>query len=120
MREYVANNVTIQFPFDPYKCQEIFMEKVVRALQSSANALLESPTGTGKTLCLLCATLAWREAYMARRQLAQAFSRGLVDNFNDDLRRSLDMTVSALPDKGKTIKLALIRNCIHYVLFKIT
>ena len=52
--------VPIHFPFRPYKCQEDYMGVVLDALLRSENALLESPTGTGKTLCLLCATLAWQ------------------------------------------------------------
>ncbi|TDH73356.1 hypothetical protein CCR75_007110 [Bremia lactucae] len=52
--------IPVEFPFPPYDSQIIYMEKVLLALMSKQNAILESPTGTGKTLCLLCATLAWR------------------------------------------------------------
>lgn len=55
--------VAVEFPFPPYDSQLIYMEKVILSLASKQNAILESPTGTGKTLCLLCATLAWRRHY---------------------------------------------------------
>ncbi|XP_060083627.1 regulator of telomere elongation helicase 1-like, partial [Ylistrum balloti] len=61
--------VHINFPFDPYACQEAYMDKVLESLQTSQNAVLESPTGTGKTLCLLCASLAWLQGRKAQTEL---------------------------------------------------
>jgi hypothetical protein len=59
---FSIRGVDVEFPFTPYECQIAYMASVIEALQTKQNALLESPTGTGKTLCLLCATLSWREA----------------------------------------------------------
>ncbi|XP_047390881.1 regulator of telomere elongation helicase 1 isoform X2 [Sciurus carolinensis] len=61
MPKVVLNGVTVDFPFQPYQCQQEYMSKVLECLQKKVNGILESPTGTGKTLCLLCTTLAWRE-----------------------------------------------------------
>ncbi|CAM9777697.1 unnamed protein product [Sphacelaria rigidula] len=55
------NGTPVAFPFKPYDCQLTYMRGVLAALDGSTNALLESPTGTGKTLCLLCASLAWQQ-----------------------------------------------------------
>ena len=61
------SNIEIYFPFTPYKTQINYMQKILHNLNQkfllnekyNAIAALESPIGTGKTLCLLCSTLAW-------------------------------------------------------------
>ncbi|KAL6615001.1 hypothetical protein ACP70R_037271 [Stipagrostis hirtigluma subsp. patula] len=63
MPVYTIRGVDVDFPFDAYDCQITYMERVIESLQQGKNALLESPTGTGKTLCLLCASLAWRRTF---------------------------------------------------------
>lgn len=50
------------FPHDsPYEIQIEFIEKMIYCLDNGINAIFESPTGTGKTTSLLCASLAWQQ-----------------------------------------------------------
>ena len=61
-------NIDVYFPYELYQCQEIYMQKIIQTLNKKcldknnefkSVAALESPTGTGKTLCLLCSVLSW-------------------------------------------------------------
>ncbi|XP_078491540.1 regulator of telomere elongation helicase 1 isoform X1 [Ciona intestinalis] len=58
------HGIKVEFPFTAYEVQKSYMTKVIQALNTHQNAALESPTGTGKTLCLLCSTLAWRRQHL--------------------------------------------------------
>ena len=78
MPVYDICGCSVDFPFEAYPVQLVYMEKVVLALEHGSNALLESPTGTGKTLCLLCAALGWRRAQVERQRAASASAPGGV------------------------------------------
>eukprot|EP00729_Bicosta_minor_P030860 gene30860-20874_t len=58
--------VTVQTPHKPYPSQLALMSGCIRAIKARSNALLESPTGSGKTMALLCSALAWQRAEASR------------------------------------------------------
>lgn len=63
------SGVKVRFPpFRPFPGQIALMNKVLKAAQNRQNALLESPTGTGKTLALLCSTLSWQVHHFHNQQ----------------------------------------------------
>ncbi|KAL4481081.1 hypothetical protein ABPG72_015036 [Tetrahymena utriculariae] len=62
------NNVEVYFPHKPYDVQVIYMESVIKCLQERTHGLLESPTGTGKTLSMLCACLGWLQQRREQQQ----------------------------------------------------
>lgn len=81
------DGVPVEFPHTPYPCQITFMQNVLQALKNRENALLESPTGTGKTLSLLCAALAWRTAETGRRQLMEQTAVSRTANYDTIMER---------------------------------
>jgi chromosome transmission fidelity protein 1 len=45
------------FPFTPYPCQLSLMRAAYRTMELGGVGVLESPTGTGKTMSLSCVRL---------------------------------------------------------------
>ncbi|CAO2813328.1 unnamed protein product [Amaranthus hypochondriacus] len=47
------------FPYKPYNIQLDFMDSLYQFLDQGGISMLESPTGTGKTLSIICSALQW-------------------------------------------------------------
>lgn len=105
-QEYILEGVKVQFPFEAYPCQlellqnvcirpttdrlaansSMYPEQIIKTLNGKGeNALLESPTGSGKSLSILCAVLGWLEHQKALRR-AEA-ERAVEKIAIDDIKR---------------------------------
>ena len=85
----------IRFPYEPYDVQKVYMQKVIDCLKDKKFGLLESPTGTGKTLALLCASLAWLEDERGRAPV------GGINGPDADIKAMLDPNFEG-PNMGKS------------------
>ncbi|CAH0559866.1 unnamed protein product [Brassicogethes aeneus] len=90
--------VAVEFPFEPYELQREYMDKVIECLQNETNGVMESPTGTGKTLSLLCSTLGWLQVKKAQIQ-AQRIN-GIVEEEKQGFMGNLLKELTGKVDKG--------------------
>ncbi|XP_040929439.1 Fanconi anemia group J protein isoform X2 [Betta splendens] len=80
--EYTIGGVKIHFPCKAYPSQLAMMNAIIRGLNSECHCLLESPTGSGKSLALLCSALGWQQAQCAK--LKEAGNTGPDMNHSDE------------------------------------
>ncbi|KAK1445085.1 DNA repair DEAD helicase rad3/xp-d subfamily protein [Babesia gibsoni] len=109
----IIDGVEVRFPYTPYDCQKTYMEAVIKSVKNGENAILESPTGTGKTLSLLCSTLAC--LWHARFKDDSAFKPKIAGSSREvsllttmhDLRNQINVTAKAIKNQ-KVPKLRII------------
>ncbi|KAK8866713.1 hypothetical protein M9Y10_009680 [Tritrichomonas musculus] len=84
MSQFQILGVQVDFPYTQiYPSQRALIANSIRAFKNQENALLESPTGTGKALALLCSALAYQK-YVVDNQVR------MENNPTNDLIRAND------------------------------
>ncbi|XP_039664498.1 ATP-dependent DNA helicase DDX11 [Perca fluviatilis] len=87
------------FPYQPYNIQEQFMQALYSALDQGKVGIFESPTGTGKSLSLICGALSWLTDYEEkRRQEAAALLHDGEAVLSTSTAQSSTSSSSAEPD----------------------
>ncbi|KAM8971856.1 ATP-dependent DNA helicase DDX11 [Pelodytes ibericus] len=80
--------VKFPFPYQPYPIQEQFMTELYRVLEAGKVGIFESPTGTGKSLSLICGALTWLRDFEEKKQREE--TRALCDGNSDEIGKTGD------------------------------
>nr|XP_020857160.1 ATP-dependent DNA helicase DDX11 isoform X1 [Phascolarctos cinereus]XP_020857161.1 ATP-dependent DNA helicase DDX11 isoform X1 [Phascolarctos cinereus]XP_020857162.1 ATP-dependent DNA helicase DDX11 isoform X1 [Phascolarctos cinereus] len=73
-------SIHFPFPYTPYSIQKDFMAELYRVLEAGKIGIFESPTGTGKSLSLICGALSWLRDFekKKRQEEARFLDRGIA------------------------------------------
>eukprot|EP01134_Creolimax_fragrantissima_P002088 CFRG2088T1 len=83
------------FPFIAYKQQRDFMRHLFECIERGDMGIFESPTGTGKSMSLICGALAWLKAHHTRPVLEP-----VIPSVTDEL----DWVSEFVPQRASPVK----------------
>ncbi|KAK2594485.1 ATP-dependent DNA helicase chl1 [Conoideocrella luteorostrata] len=105
-------NLDFHHPYTPYDVQEQFMRTVYEVLDKGEGqvGILESPTGTGKSLSLICASLTWLRNHKSSQ--FETSLRAAGESYQDEpswlvdqlLRRKREELVQRWEDREKRLE----------------
>ncbi|KAL3458505.1 helicase C-terminal domain-containing protein [Aspergillus heterothallicus] len=97
-------------PYSPYDIQLQFMRSLYTCLEDGKVAIFESPTGTGKSLSLICGSLTWLRDHK-RRAFAETVQDATIDHDEPEwmLEFARRETSRAITGKRKELELRLAR-----------
>uniref|UniRef100_A0A9L0TVB9 DEAD/H-box helicase 11 n=1 Tax=Equus caballus TaxID=9796 RepID=A0A9L0TVB9_HORSE len=67
-----VGDIHFPFPFTPYSIQKDFMAELYQVLEAGKIGIFESPTGTGKSLSLICGALSWLRDFEQKKRQEEA------------------------------------------------
>jgi Rad3-related DNA helicase len=79
--KFKIDDLEILFPYEfIYPEQYAYMSDIKKALDVKGHCLLEMPSGTGKTICLLSLIVAYQQFYPEKRKLIYCSRTGLTSS----------------------------------------
>eukprot|EP00889_Picochlorum_renovo_P005460 jgi/Picre1/32490/NNA_007836.t1 len=109
------------FPYEPYDIQVGFMRKLYDTVDSGGIGLFESPTGTGKTMSLICGSLHWLEDHRKKKNQedtitqesdddAPEWMKDFANNLDNEKKKLKEKARRERLDRGRETLMALKRN----------
>ncbi|GJQ82856.1 hypothetical protein Trydic_g2595 [Trypoxylus dichotomus] len=77
------------FPFKPYQIQHEFMKNLYEVIENRNLGIFESPTGTGKSLSIICAVIRWLKDHNEKERNDLSDNINLLESEKEKLDKEL-------------------------------